>query len=196
MESTWRTVDFIKDFVLPVGVGVAIPAVIAAWVVFDKRGQLFWKNLGTFEWTQPRPIETALAGSGKHTFHVRGVRTVALVAAAGFLLALFAAIASVALRPTPLVGVSFTPHRIGPTGEQTPERIAAQGGKDSRFDKPGASAVVPGSSGRLCTISQIEYDGTGGQCALIHRGGNSDWDISVDGKASCQVTCFDFAVTR
>jgi hypothetical protein len=187
--------EILKGIAISVGSAVLLSALTWMGLRFSERGQLFWKNLGTFDLTERKPLDPAT-----RTLKVQGVRTLFILAVLALALALGGLIAFVfrssGVGPTPPFVVSLTPHRIGPTGEQTPEQIAKQGGKDSRFDKPAQSAVVPASSDRLCTISQIQYDGEGGQCALAHRGGHNPWEISVDGEASCQVTCFDFTVTQ
>ncbi len=50
-------VNLFKDFGLPICIGLVTPAIIAAWVAFTKRGQAFWKRLGTFELAEPKPSD-------------------------------------------------------------------------------------------------------------------------------------------
>jgi hypothetical protein len=74
------------------------------------------------------------------------------------------------LKNTLPVKIIVTPHRIGPQGEQTGEQIAKQGNKEVYFTL-GERQPVPGSDGRICTISKVEINGVSGQCAIIHLGG-------------------------
>jgi hypothetical protein len=94
--------------------------------------------------------------------------------------------------------VVMTPHRIGPSGEQTPEQINSQGRIERYFTGPNDNQVVEDSSDRLCVISRVEFHNGGGTCTLIHRGGHKPWEISVQDTAAneCQVTCFDLTVSR
>jgi hypothetical protein len=94
--------------------------------------------------------------------------------------------------------VVMVPHRIGPTGEQTPEQIAKQGGVERYFTGPLNGQLVPESHDRVCMISRTEFHNGGGTCTLVHRGGHSPWEISVQDikDNNCQVTCFDLTVSR
>ena len=92
------------------------------------------------------------------------------------------------------VKIMVIPRRIGPQGEQTAEQIAKQGNKEGYFTL-GERQPIPGSDGRICTISKVEIDGVSGQCAILHLGGAGPWMMSVTGKASCQATCFDLKLS-
>jgi hypothetical protein len=161
------------DILNKVVAAVVLAALGWLWLFFTKGGQALWASLGKVE----------------------GLRSVAVVAAGALLLAIVAVVVPFAVRFEPAT-VVMVPHRIGPTGEQTPEQIAKQGGTETYFSGPLNNLVVPASSDRVCMVSRVEIH-TQGICTLVHRGGHQPWEISVaESNTHCQVTCFDLTVSR
>jgi len=162
--------DIVKGILIAVGSMSVSGALAWLWVVFSERGQKLWTNLG----------------------RVQGLRAVAVVAVVALLLAIVGTSLPFLLRYETVM-VAVEPHRIGPTGEQTPERTKQQGGNESYFQDT-INQVVPESAKRLCMISTVRFDAPKGECILTHRGGDQAWQITSH--ASCQVTCFDLTVSR
>jgi hypothetical protein len=166
-----------------ISVGSAVILAVLTWtgLRFSESGKFFWKNLGTFALTEPKPLDPAT-----RTLQVGGVRTVFILTVLALALAIGAVIALLFSSHA----ITVTLKNIGKAGAVSEVSDPSDYGPTKTFEP------VDGSyNAHICTISLVSIlgseAGSATDCELRKSPTeNKQWEIRVTKGLRCRVTCF------
>lgn len=153
----------------------AILAVLGfLWVVFSKRGQAFWKSLGTVDVT-PQQLE-----SPPYIRSIKGGRTFFVLALVGLLLAIGSLIADATMQKPATINVDRIP--------------IEEDGRSTFHLTNGDHDLKVSASNQICTLSFMSTAADAGSCELKVKKDN--WVIEATRVVTCGVTCFKFSISK